>query len=264
MRKGIKNTVLCIRCSQYFIVYFFIIMTSKINKCLIINLDSRNDLWVSLLEFRKNLEENNIKYERISGIDYRNKDFVLNKMITENRIDLNGSGFRNSKISFLGEIGCYLSHYKCWEYVVCNKLDNCLIVEDGINILRNDFERLVIDKKYDLLFVNEEMKMNNNSFVGYGLQGYIITYKCAEILLKTCNMLHIPIDLQIRHLCNSKIISANTIAKPFIQRNHFRLSSIDLDISETNDLNKKQNEFSIVQRLLYNLIAKNINLDDYI
>lgn len=238
-------------------------MSSKINKCLIINLDSRNDLWESLLDFRKNLEENNIQYERISGIDCRNTDFVLNKMLAENRIDLNGSGFRNSKTSFLGEIGCYLSHYKCWEYIVCNKLDKCLIVEDGINILRNDFENLIIDT-HDLLFVNQEMQMNNGSFIGYGLQGYIITHKCAEILLKTCNMLHIPIDLQIRHLCNSKTITANTIKNPFVQRNNSRFSSIDLNISETDDLNIKQNGLSIIQRLVLNLIKKNINLDDYI
>jgi GR25 family glycosyltransferase involved in LPS biosynthesis len=239
-------------------------MASKINHCLIINLDSRNDLWESLEVFRAKMEESNIKYERISGIDYRNKDYVLNKMIVENRIDLNGSGFRSSKISFLGEIGCYLSHYKCWEYIVKNKLKNCLIVEDGIHILRDDFNNLAIDSNFDLVFVNEEMKKNNNGFVGYGTQGYIITYKCAEILLKACNILYMPIDLQMRHICNSNTISANVIEKPFVQRNHTRVSSIDMCMADTEDLNKKQSEFSIIQRILKNLIEKNMNLDDYV
>lgn len=239
-------------------------MASKINHCLIINLDSRNDLWESLQGFITKLEENNINYERISGVDYRNKEYVLNKMIAENRIDLNGSGFRTSKISFLGEIGCYLSHYKCWKYVVKNKLKNCLIVEDGIHMLRDDFNNLAIDSNYDLIFVNEEMKKNNNAFVGYGLQGYIISFKCAEILLKTCNMLHIPIDLQIRHLCNSNIIFANVIEKPFVQRNHTRVSSIDMSVSDTEDLNKKQSGLSIIQRIIQKLIENNMNLDDYV
>jgi len=70
---------------------------------------------------------------------------------------LNGNGFRQSKQAFLGELGCYMGHYNCWKYIVENKLDTCLIIEDGIELLRNDFDNLIIQKNIDILFVNEEM-----------------------------------------------------------------------------------------------------------
>jgi hypothetical protein len=47
---------------------------------------------------------------------------LLNDYIKTNRINLNGSGFRNTKTSFLGELGCYDGHYNCWKYIVENNV----------------------------------------------------------------------------------------------------------------------------------------------
>ena len=140
-----------------------------------------------------------------------------------------------------------------------------MILEDGIEFLRDDFDKLRIQKNTDILFVNEEMKMAGpKNFVGYGLQGYVVTYKGAEFLLKNCYTLVVPIDLQIRHLCNTSDINATVLSESFVKRNNNRLSSIGLDIDDLNDLNKKQNQNPIIQRILTKLIERNINLDDFI
>jgi GR25 family glycosyltransferase involved in LPS biosynthesis len=113
--------------------------------------------------------------------------------------------------------------------------------------------------------VNEEMQMvGAKQFIGYGTQGYVLTQKGAEFLLKNCYTLVAPIDLQIRHLCNTANISASVVFPPYVRRNHNRLSSIGMNVDDVNDLNKKQNQQSIIQRLLTNLMQLNLNLDDFV
>ena len=244
----------------------FTIKYLMVNNCLLINLDSRIDLWNKLQSFRDEWISQNKNYTRISGINYKDNTNTLNEFIKNNRINLNGAGFRNDKKSFLGELGCYMGHYESWKYIVENKLDNCLILEDGILFIRNDYQNLVMNKNLDLLFINEEMKINSeNQFIGYGLQGYIVSYKGAQKLMRLCFTLYAPIDLQIRDLCNKKELDASIISDPFVKRDNNRESSIDgLVVTDQNNLNDKQNYFSIIQRILSNLITKNINLDDYI
>lgn len=236
-----------------------------INNCLIINLDSRKDLWNKLQPFRDEWTTKNKKIIRISGINYKDKSNILNEFIKNNRIDLNGSGFRNNKNPFLGELGCYMSHYEAWKYIVDNNLNSSLILEDGISFIRDDYQNIIMNKKLDLLFINEEMKMNNeNQFIGYGLQGYIVSFNGAQKLMNLCHKLYAPIDLQIRDLCNKKQINASILSKSFVKRDNTRESSIDgIIVNENHNLNDKQNPYSILQRILNGLINKNINLDEY-
>jgi glycosyl transferase family 25 len=237
-----------------------------INNCLIINMDHRTDLWENISSFRDSWKTAGNVWHRISGTCYANNQSVLNQYIIENRINLNGNGFRINKTSFLGELGCYDSHYNCWKYIVDNNLKSCLIIEDGITVLRTDFKNMKINDHIDLLYVNEEMKTNsNNEYIGYGTQGYILSLNGAKKLLELCATLTSPIDLQLRHICNTKQINASVLNKPFVKRDHNRASSIaGVVLNDQDDLNSKQHPHSIVQRILAKLLEKNINLDEYI
>ena len=150
-----------------------------IKNCIIINLDYWTDLWDKLKNFRNQWEKCGNKIIKISGVNYKDKKNVVNDLISTNRLHLNSSGFRKTKEGFLGELGCYMGHYNSWKYIVDNNLDNCLILEDGIEFLRNDFENMKINDDLDIVFVNEEMKVqindNKKQFIGYGLQGYIVS-----------------------------------------------------------------------------------------
>jgi len=232
-------------------------------------MESRKDLWESLCKFREIWITSGKNVTRIEGANYQNKSCVLNNFILENRINLNGSGFRNNKQSFIGEMGCYVSHYNCWKYVVDNNFDSCLILEDGIEIVGEKsaelLENLTIDENDDILFVNEEMKRDfQGNFIGYGTQGYIVTKSGAQKLLELCYTLSMPIDLQIRNLCNLKKISAGVFSSSLVRRNNNRISSIDNFQSNAEDLNEKQNPNTLIQRILMNLLEKKINIDDFI
>lgn len=236
-----------------------------VQHCLIINLDNRTDLWKNLESFRTEWITQGKIVERISGVDYRNKTNVINEFIQLNRLNLNGTGFRHKKDAFLGELGCFMGHYNCWKYIVDQKLDSCLILEDGIQILQHNFTNLTINNELDILFTNEEMKQHNNNLIGYGLQGYIVTQKGAELLLQHCYTLSAPIDLQIRHLCNIKELKWSVLSNPYVKRDHNRVSSIEgIQLNDQQNLNDKQNTSNIIQRLILNLLQHNVNLDDYI
>jgi GR25 family glycosyltransferase involved in LPS biosynthesis len=238
---------------------------SHVTHCLIINMDKRTDLWYGLKQFRKEWTTEKRICHRITGTDYTTNDNVLNHFIQTDRIDLNGSGFRQSSQAFLGELGCYTSHYDCWKYIVDNDLPCSLILEDGITILRNDYHNLTVDNNADLLYVNEEMQTNaDDKFVGYGLQGYVVTNKGATKLMNLCSKIKAPIDLQIRHLCNTDEIRASVISVPFVKRNHDRVSSIEGRLlNDQEDLNAKQSQYSVIQRIMMNLLQQNVNLDNY-
>lgn len=237
-----------------------------INNCLIINLDSRNDLWNNLETFRNKWTAEKKTVDRMPGVTLKNENNLLLQLIAANRININGNGFRKSKESFFGEVGCYMSHYNCWKYIVDNDLDNCLILEDGIEFLRDDFKNFKIDNNVHILFVNEEMNQfdSKKNFIGYGTQGYVVTKKGANLLMNKCNTMLIPIDLQIRHLCNTKELNGTTLSKPYIKRQNNRVSSIDNSETSMKNLNEKQDSNSILVRLLENLRKNNINLDDFI
>jgi len=237
-----------------------------VKHCLILNMDHRTDLWNKLESFRDEWKNKGKTLYRISGTNYTDKQNVLNDFIKTNRINLSGSGFRNTKRGVLGELGCFNGHYDCWKYIVENNLESCLVIEDGIQILRNDYNNILFDTKLDILFVNEEMKRTaENQYIGYGTQGYILSFKGAETLLKLCFTLSAPIDLQIRHLCNTQELKASVLAKPLLRRDHDRVSSIEGTVmNDQEDLNAKQSQFNIVQRIIIGLLEKNINIDDFI
>lgn len=237
-----------------------------INNCLIINLDSRKDLWDNLATFRNNWTAEKKIVERMPGITFKNDENILLQLIASDRININGSCFRKNKDSFFGEIGCFLSHYKCWKYVVDNDLDNCLILEDGIEFLRDDFKNLKMNNNVHILFVNEEMNHydSNKKCIGYGLQAYVVTKKGAKLLMDKCYTMMIPIDLQIRKLYNIKELLGATISKPYVKRQNNRVSSIDNSITNMDNLNEKQDTNTILMRLLINLKNSNINLDNFV
>lgn len=231
---------------------------NNINDCIIINLKERYDLWNNLFDFRNSWISNKKKIHRIEGVNLKDRPYTINEFILNNRINLNGSGFLNIKECFLGELGCFMGHFNSWKYIVDNNIPYCIIMEDGVNILRNDFNNIHFDDNIDILFINKEMFRHNNIFTGFGLQGYIVSLSSAKKLISLCYTLSMPIDLQIRHLCNNKLLIGKTITPPYVSRNNNRLSSIRSDINPQQDTN------SLFIRILQNLLKRNFDLNEFI
>lgn len=243
---------------------------NKIENVLIINLDRRKDLLNRIkyiFDFFNSIDEINIT--RIQGNDFidkcKNNPKEFNNLIETEIISLNANGLRRSKNAVLGEIGCYLSHKKCWEKIINEKLENTLILEDGIIFHEHLFNPIINMKiSYDIIFVNKEMVKQDDNLVGYGLQGYILSYEGATKLNNLCKSLYLPIDLQVRQVCNEKKLHAKVSRIKFVERNDDRSSSISDKIEDPNNLNEKQSMDPIYLRIIKNMISKNISLQDYI
>ena len=229
----------------------------KIENIFIINLDRRKDLLDKTKYIFNFINENyNINIIKITGIDLitNSNPLILNNLILNNIIDINCSGLRNNKNSVLGEIGCFLSHKKCWEKIINEKLENTLILEDGIIFNKTKFTDNILESNYDIIFTNKEMKKLNNYLIGYGLQSYILSNKGALKMLNNCKKLHLPIDLQIRHICNKQQLIWFVKENYFVERNNNRLSSISNDINNNINPNEKQNNHTIIIRIFKKFI----------
>ena len=243
---------------------------NTIKNILIINLNRRNDLLEKIkyiFEFINDKYDINI--ERIEGIDIK-KDIeknplLFNTYIFDNIISFNTSGLRENKKDIFGEIGCYLAHKKCWEKIISNKLENTLILEDGIIFHKDKFDsNIKFNKDYDIIYTNKEMTENNNILTGYGLQAYILSNKGATKLLTYCNTLYFPIDIQLRNLCNSYKLNWYVNTPYLTENNYNKISSISNGKYQNINYNEKQNTDSIIVRIIKNMIKNNIPLINYI
>jgi glycosyl transferase family 25 len=247
---------------------------NTIENIFIINLSRRTDLLNKIQYIFNFIKEQypNINIQRIEGIDIKEKQqdnpLLFNNLLTNNVIALNASGLRNTKDGVLGEIGCYLSHKNCWETIISNKLNNTLILEDGVIFNKLNFSsNITINQNYfnyDIIFCNKEMNVVQSTLTGYGLQGYIVSYNGANKLVEYCNQMQLPIDLQIRNVCNEKKLLWYKLNNFFVERNNHRESSISEHEFYENNLNEKQNMDPIIIRLLKNMVKANINLVEYL
>jgi collagen beta-1,O-galactosyltransferase len=138
------------------------------------------------------------------------------------------------EIRTVGEIGCYLSHYKIWEDIILNNYKNCIIFEDDaypkekyetimnyIDTIPNDYDIAYFGwwNRYSYDYTNEnnnwlytdkpiEKKDNiyNKSMI-LGLYSYILSNNGAKKLFTKA----IPIDLQV----DSFISMYNDVNKDF-------------------------------------------------
>ena len=80
-----------------------------------------------------------------------------------------------------------------------------------------------------------------NKLCGNGTQGYILSYNGALKLLSKLNTLMMPVDLQIRQLCNNNELIWEVSNIYFCERNNERKSTISNKINDISKLNDKKN-----------------------
>jgi glycosyl transferase, family 25 len=92
-------------------------------KIFVINLDSSVD---RIENMQAQCNELGIEFERVSAV--RGKNLSNDEKAAVYNLDVNLAKY--DKVLNDGEIGCYMSHAKCWEQIVVQNLDYALILED--------------------------------------------------------------------------------------------------------------------------------------
>lgn len=209
---------------------------------LLINMDrskSRLDQCVSLLT------QYNVDFHRIEGVDGRN----LSPQQLNAALAPSFSGYY--KVLSKGEIGCYLSHRKCWEYMVERQLDYAVILEDDFTLQEdiNSLRRYIdaIDRPWDCIKLMEYQDKRKAVFSLPCLDKQLIRYDkipsctCAYVLslsgakkmLVHSEKISRPIDIDFQYWWESDILIYGL--KPYmVAVNPAQESTIDKDKQHEN------------------------------
>jgi len=134
-----------------------------------------------------------------------------------------------------GQLGCYLSHYQVWKYILENNLDLAIVLEDDVKIYKN-FNRIIntiydnLPVKFDYvhLFVHpdkqkiEYLEAKEGDIIpaedNFGTVAYIISLRGAKRLLKLTQLLKIqaPVDRQINFCVQHNFLKAYMVKRPFL------------------------------------------------
>lgn len=177
----------------------------------VINLDSSIDRWNAI---EKRLNSLNISAKRISAVDGRKKSdaeisSILYPMDYKYR-------YLFPRLLSKAEVGCFLSHRKCWQKLVESDEDWALIMEDDLIIsdraqfYMQDFAWLPENIKicqlsthepdWRLWIKEETIKLPNNDEIiqpldkAHGTQCYVISKEAALSALKYSERLLAPVD----------------------------------------------------------------------
>ena len=185
---------------------------------------------------RDKLRKKHIKKLNISNAlifeAYDWKDPNLLNYIKESKLIINKK-FSNE--AFLGQFGCFLSHYKLWEYIFNKQIDYALIMEDDIDIpdidnfdklinncvknLPSDFDYLhlfIHPDKQNPLYLNAKHDEITKAEDNYGTVAYLVSITGIKKLLEFNKIIFAPIDRQINYQIQINKLNAYMIKNPFI------------------------------------------------
>jgi len=131
------------------------------DKILYINLNRRPDRRKNIEDQLKKIKLSNIA-KRIEAVDGKNINLnkIPNNIITQEGIQNAKKGDKIYINLTVGAIGCALSHLLCYQHIINNKIEKCLILEDDVLIdadilskikLMEDNKKIPPD--FDILFL---------------------------------------------------------------------------------------------------------------
>jgi GR25 family glycosyltransferase involved in LPS biosynthesis len=155
-----------------------------------------------------------------------------NEILKENNIFLTDTFY--DKCSE-GQLGCFLSHFQLWKYIIKSNIDLAIVLEDDVKIYNNFnknidtiYENLPVKFDYVHLFIHPD-KQNIQYLEGkdgdiipaednFGTVAYMISLRGAKRLVKLTELLKIqaPVDRQINFCIQHNFIKAFMIKKPFL------------------------------------------------
>jgi len=155
-----------------------------------------------------------------------------NEVLKENNIFVSDTFYEKCND---GQLGCYLSHFQLWKYIIKSNIDLAIILEDDVKIYEN-FNRIIdmiyenLPIKFDYLHLFIHPDKQNASYLdgkegdiipaedNFGTVAYMISLRGAKRLVKLTEILKIqaPVDRQINFCIQHNFLKAYMIKKPFL------------------------------------------------
>jgi len=237
----------------------------KIDKIFIINLKSRDDRLKNMKSLVEtlNIDKNKIEiFEAIVGKELKNSE-IYNILSISSLDTLHNKSINHKDIRTKGAIGCYLSHYKIWEKIINENLNNVLIFEDDLltDVNTKEYEDYVnsIPQDYDIALLSwftlwfdplnnpkKNIIINNywnkyNSINVFGCSSYLLSIKGAEKLIKNAFPICYQVDAYINILNDLEPSFVRYIANKSLFKQNNSKTDIQVDCKEC-DITEKINE----------------------
>ena len=227
------------------------IIEISVNQLLLINLDKSKN---RLIKFNNNLSDNNFNITRISAFDADN--------ISDNEFEI----LKKNKNKFLGlldthksQYACWKSHIKCYEYIVNNFIEWCVVLEDDSLLkpgLSEKLKKFNIPHDTEIIFIHkrsEKCKKIKSNFKnvnicvdGWGSDGYIISYNCAKKILDSIysHIYFMQIDTMLFQMGKNYTKKFKSKYRTDLLKNNIKIKNIKLSIylsknSLLNEMNVK-------------------------
>lgn len=222
---------------------------------LLINLDRSTE---RLERSRTLLSKYGISFHRIPAVDGRE---LSSKALCEVLAPALSAYY---KVLTASEVGCYLSHKKCWQHIIDANLHYAVILEDDFSLNANvdKLHAYVADirEPWDYIKLMEypekrgviastpclDKKLVRYDKIPIRACAYIITQECAKKMLASHTKIARPVDVDCQYWWESNISVFGL--KPY-------LFSVNLQTESTIDGggNRKNSKKSIVKQYLYKL-----------
>lgn len=182
-------------------------------------------------------------------------DAIMPKMEDQHNLSIYDLNIKNYKeIKYVGELGCYLSHYLLIKSLINSEFEYTVIFEDDFNILIPNLDDKInhllntIDIDFDLLFLGTQSKVfgehykeniyfiNNKSKI-WGAQGYIINNKKINKVLELIKNINFEIDIEIFNHIKKQNLIGLFVNPIYISQNKELLSTIRPTINENSTKN---------------------------
>ena len=192
----------------------------------VIHCINNNERFENIKKMETKLEK---KINIFSGIIGKNVDLTKINMYDNNLI-------LKYKPTYIGEIGCYLSHYMLFKNLLFSNNDYTVIFEDDLTINVNDLDEKInnilnnIDINVDFIFLGTQSRYfgkcyKNNLFYIHerakiwGFQGYIINNKNITKILNNIQNITCEIDIKIFSLIKQKKLFGLFVNPSYINQN---------------------------------------------
>ena len=232
----------------------------------VINMSSSKDR----LDYISNqLEQQNLSFKRIPGVDIKDKQDLKNKYYSEERNKLN-----YHKPLTDGEIGCYVAHRNAWKTILSDDVDFGLVLEDDAYL--KDNLKFILDNLHSLktewdvlkladLSISLRKSNNIEKFQKFDIQSYykpptlciaeVITRKGAKILLNLSNTFGRPVDVDKQWFCFKGLKIKGIKPYPVISKNQFK-SVIDSAENRKHSTSFIEKFYRVLRRIKLNIIYK--------
>lgn len=200
---------------------------------------------LQIQKIKNSSKSNDINIELIDGVV--GLDLNVDEMIKNNIIDRRfvkeGENITKTKKS---EIGCYMSHYKCYEKILNNKdTDYTIVFEDDFNIVCEQFMYIIydtmnnIEKKplnFDLLYLgtssenhgaqieNQLYEIDNKTSL-YGAHAILYKNKNISNIIEKTKVLSCPIDVILEELSYKNEITSYAVYPNLVKQQHDKFNS---------------------------------------